>query len=269
MTLEKDYLKICQEATSLVIEVGRYVREEFAKVGAIEIETKSRNSLVSYVDKGAERMLVRGLSAIVPDSVFLTEEDTIASKPGACRWIIDPLDGTTNFLHGLPVFSISIAFEVEGEVLIGIVFDVMREECFYGVKGNGAYLNGHRIKVSDTLYMEDALIATGFPYIDYSRLDSYMQVLIAIMKKARGIRRLGSAAIDLAYVACGRFDGFFEYSLNPWDVAAGLLLVEEAGGKISSFGGEEADAFRGEEVVASSETLYAAFFELINQAFYP
>lgn len=263
-----NYSNIADQVKQVAIEVGNYLEQEIGKVKADQIESKARNSLVSYVDKTAEKLLVQGLSGIIPTAVFLTEEDTIRQQTGDLRWIIDPLDGTTNFLHGLPVFSISLALEEKNEVVIGVVYDVSRKECFYAGKGIGAFLNGNPIRVSHTNQLKDSLVATGFPITDFNKLETYLKTLAGFMQKTQGVRRMGSAAIDLAYVACGRFDGFYEYNLNPWDVAAGLLLVKEAGGVISDFGGIEKNTFSGQEVIASNRGIYQAFQSFIQQEFY-
>ncbi|MEL6635607.1 MAG: inositol monophosphatase family protein [Bacteroidota bacterium] len=247
---------LCMQAITVVKATGAFIATQRGKVAESAIETKSINSLVSYVDQEAERQLVSGLGALLPEAVFLTEEETVAQEEGQYRWIIDPLDGTTNFLHQLPFFSISVALQREGRSILGIVYEVNREECFYAWQGGGAYLNTAPIRTRPVRHLADTLVATGFPYYDYSRQGAYLEVLGALMQRCRGIRRLGSAALDLAYVACGRFDFFFEHSLNAWDVAAGAFLVEEAGGKVSDFRGGE-DYLLGREIVASAAGVYA------------
>jgi myo-inositol-1(or 4)-monophosphatase len=258
---------ICLQGKPLVLEVGRYLKSEYGNVSKEEIEHKSLNSLVSYVDKTAETRLVQGLREILPAAVFLTEEDTISNSEGEWRWVIDPLDGTTNFLHSLPFFSISLGLEHKGKYVLGIVYEVMRDEFFHAWQGGGAYLNGEPIRVKNSDLLADTLIATGFPYYDYERVQKYMRTLQELMEKTRGIRRLGSAALDLAYVACGRFDAFFEYSLSPWDVAGGIVLVEEAGGKVTDFrgGGNSHD---GSELIAASPAIYDSFRRIIERQFY-
>jgi len=249
------YTEILKKALPVVEATGRYIREAHGKVEAQQIETKSLNSLVSYVDKTAEKLLVEGLKDILPEAVFLTEEETISPKKGTWRWIIDPLDGTTNFLHALPIFAISVGLEYQGEIVLGIIESVYLQETFYASKGGGAFKNGTPIQVSDRPKLSDSLLATGFPYYDFDRSPDYLQVLGNFMRKSRGIRRYGAAAIDLAYVACGVFDGFFEYSLHPWDVAAGIILVKEAGGKISDFEGGS-NYLEGKEIVASNPLIH-------------
>ena len=208
--LEKLTIQTCE----IVRKVAAFLLAEKGKVAAGQIEVKSKNSLVSYVDKNAEKQLVEGLQKLLPESVFLTEEETVQNQSGDYQWIIDPLDGTTNFLHDLPCFSISVALRFKNELVIGVVHEVNENETFYAYKNGGAYLNDTPIKVSPTTTLSETLIATGFPYYDYSKVKNYLTMLEYLMQKTRGIRRFGSAAVDLVYVACGRFDGFFEYSLN-------------------------------------------------------
>lgn len=246
--------------------VAQFILKELKKVNPNDIETKSLNSLVSYVDKNAEIQLVERLGKLLPKATFLTEEETIENREGEYRWIIDPLDGTTNFLHQLPFFSISVALEFHGEIVLGVVYEVSRNECFYAWKNGGAYVNDVKIEVSKRTELGDALIATGFPYYDYRGVEPYFEVLEFFIKNTRGVRRFGSAALDLAYVACGRFDAYYEYSLNAWDVAAGVLLVKEAGGKLSDFQGGENYIF-GKEMIATSPPIFEKTLEVVKTAF--
>lgn len=261
-----DLSTICHNANQLAERTGRFIRQELGQVGSAQIEEKSLNSLVSYVDKEAETQLVEGLSQLVPGSVFLTEEDTVKDEEGELRWIIDPLDGTTNFLFQLPVFAISLALEQKGEIVLGIVYEVNRQECFYAWKGGGAFLNGDPIQVSKRATLSESLLATGFPYYDYERTQAYLKVLEQLMQNSRGIRRFGSAAVDLAYVACGRFDGFFEYSLQPWDVAGGAIIVQEAGGTITDFSGG-GNWLHGQELIAANGKISEAFLKTVRAHF--
>jgi myo-inositol-1(or 4)-monophosphatase len=197
----------------------------------------------------------------------LAEEGTVSTEERPWQWIIDPLDGTTNFLHGLPFFSISLALQYEGETVIGIVYEANRQELFYSWKGaSAAFLNGKPIHVSPTTQLEDSLLATGFPYYDFERMPAYIEVLQRFMRDTRGLRRFGSAALDLAYVACGRFDGYFEYSLSPWDVAAGAFLVQQAGGQVSDFSGGR-DFIHGQEIVAVNDGLFQTILAGIQKHF--
>jgi len=237
--------------------VAQFILKELKKVNPNDIETKSLNSLVSYVDKNAEIQLVEKLGKLFPEATFLTEEETIENSEGEYRWIIDPLDGTTNFLHQLPFFSISVALEFKGEIILGVVYEVSRNECFYAWKNGGAYLNESKIEVSKRTEIGDTLIATGFPYYDYRGVEPYFEVLEFFIKNTRGVRRFGSAALDLAYVACGRFDGYYEYSLNAWDVAAGVIL---------DFQGGENYIF-GKEMIAASPHIFDKTVEVVKTAF--
>ncbi len=257
---------LCAKTCKVTEEVANFIRTECGKVQLDQIDVKSLNSLVSYVDKNAELQLVAQLQKLLPEAAFLTEEETIETSEAAYRWIIDPLDGTTNFLHQLPFFAISVALEHHGKTILGVVYEVNRKECFSAWKDGGSWLNGKAIKVSGNAVFQDALFATGFPYYDYSKTKSYLGVLEHLMKNSRGIRRFGAAALDLAYVACGRFDAFFEYSLSPWDVAAGALLVQEAGGKVCDFKGGEDYVF-GKEIIAASGTMYEEVSGLLIKRF--
>ncbi len=248
----------------LTLQVGEFIRAQQQKITAADVQTKSLNSLVSYVDVEAEKMLVAGLHKILPEASFLTEEETTAQATGDLVWIIDPLDGTTNFLHGLPLFAISIALMHKSEVVLGVVYEIGNEELFYAWKNGGAFMNEKPISVSKKSPLSNALLATGFPYHDFSKMPQYMNLLQGCFKNTRGMRRFGSAATDLAYVACGRFEGFFEYGLNPWDVAAGCLLVTEAGGAVTDFKGGS-DCIFGKEILASSNLIQQELFELVNK----
>ncbi len=259
-----DLQKITVGACKIVKEVGEFIRQERGEVGAGQIETKSLNSLVSYVDKKAEEMLVSALGKLTPDAAFLTEEETVKTEEKLFRWIIDPLDGTTNFLHQIPVFSISIALQRKDKTIIGIVYEINNDECFSGWLNGGVFLNGRKVSVTREESLSDVLVATGFPYFDFARTTKYLEVLEYFMRHSRGVRRLGSAAVDLAYVACGRFGGFYEYSLNAWDVAAGAFLVEEAGGFVSDFSGGEKFLF-GKEIVAAGPDIFQEMLPVIKR----
>ncbi|MBU2651560.1 MAG: inositol monophosphatase [Bacteroidetes bacterium] len=258
--------KLLHEVCQLARETGTFIREEIYKFSRKDVETKDHNSFVTYVDKESEKRLVYALSRMLPGSVFITEEGTVDQNPGEFTWIIDPLDGTTNFIHRLPVYAISIALVRDLEPLLGVVYEINNSECFYAQEGGHAYLNGTPIRVSSTPSLEASLMATGFPYYDYSRMESYLRVLQEYMQNTRGIRRMGSAATDLAYVACGRFDGFFEYGLHPWDVAAGAFLVKQAGGLVGTFNGKNNYLF-GKEIVAANPFIYEKMIATMNEFF--
>jgi myo-inositol-1(or 4)-monophosphatase len=239
---------------------------ERSKFSTSQIEIKGKNDFVSYVDKTSEKLIVEGLEKLLPEAGFIAEEGTSTKKGDVYNWIIDPLDGTTNFIHGIPCFAISIALMRNQELIMGVIYEINFDECFYAWEGSKAYLNGKEISVSKIDKVSDSLIATGFPYYDYSRLNEYMELFKHFMKNTHGLRRLGSAATDLAYVACGRFEGFYEYCLQPWDVAAGAFIVKQAGGKVTDFKGEENYIF-GREIVAGNSTFFPEFLNDVKQFF--
>lgn len=220
-----------------VREAGRYLRSNLDR--RAEASFKGVVDLVTVFDTGSQDILVDRLSAAFPDHGFLAEEGLSRSGPSAYRWILDPLDGTTNYAHTLPIFNVSAALEHEGRIVLGFVYDPMREELFQAGAGQGAFLNGVRIRVSGVGDLTRSLLATGFPYDIRTSSVNNMDHWSRFIVRAQAIRRCGSAALDLAYVACGRFDGFWELKLKPWDVAAGALLVEEAGGRVTDFEGRE------------------------------
>lgn len=257
--------QILQQTIEITKEVAQFIQSEIGKINQNDIEIKSLNSLVTYVDITSEQMLVEQLQKILPDASFLTEEETINKTQNDWQWIIDPLDGTTNFIHQIPVFAISVALAYKNEIQLGVVLEINKNDCFYATKNNGAYLNGKKISVTQTSKLEDSLIATGFPYYDFNKLEAYIHFLKFLMQKTRGIRRLGAASIDLCYVACGKFDAFFEYSLAPWDVAAGSLIVQEAGGLVYDFSGEN-NFLYGKEIIACNNNLYNAFINELKKS---
>ncbi|MDH3246307.1 MAG: inositol monophosphatase [Saprospiraceae bacterium] len=263
--MTKDQFEAMTSATIPVVrKAADFIRSQAGTVSTEQIEAKALNSLVSYVDRSAEEILVEGLGAILPDATFLTEEDTVDNTDSSLVWIIDPLDGTTNFLHNLPFYSVSVALQSQGELVIGIVLEVTREELFYCWKGGGAFLNHQSIHVSSNRSFEEAVIATGFPYQDLNQLDAYMNVFRSFVKNARGVRRLGSAALNLAFVAAGRFDGFYEFNLNPWDISAGGLLIKEAGGLVEGF--YDTDGWEsGNSIIGSSPTIFHRMKGIINE----
>jgi myo-inositol-1(or 4)-monophosphatase len=257
---------ICQKVCELSKSTGAFILLERSKFSTSQIEIKGKNDFVSYVDKTSEKLIVEGLEKLLPEAGFIAEEGTSTKKGDVYNWIIDPLDGTTNFIHGIPCFAISIALMRNQELIMGVIYEINFDECFYAWEGSKAYLNGKEISVSKIDKVSDSLIATGFPYYDYSRLNEYMELFKHFMKNTHGLRRLGSAATDLAYVACGRFEGFYEYCLQPWDVAAGAFIVKQAGGKVTDFKGEENYIF-GREIVAGNSTFFPEFLNDVKQFF--
>lgn len=246
-------------------QAGSFIRHERESFRDSDVEVKGLNDLVSYVDKTAEKIIVDALGLLLPEAGFIAEENT-RSERAACNWIIDPLDGTTNFVHGLPCYAVSIALEREGEILAGVVYEVSRDECFSAEKGKGAFLNGQAIRVSTRQSLSESLIATGFPIYNFQRLDHYLSALRYFMQHTHGVRRIGAAAADLCYLACGRVDAFFEYNLSPWDVAAGALIVREAGGTVSDFSGQDNWLF-GREICCSNMALKESFQTVIRDLF--
>ena len=259
-----------EKITHTVIEVakvaGAFIREQRKTFTPDKIEIKGLNDLVSYVDKTAEEIIVAALKDIVPGAGFITEEKTISKTGDRYNWIIDPLDGTTNFIHGLPVYSVSIALQEYDELILGVVYEINQDECFYAWKSSAAYLNGTEIRVSNTLSINKSLLATGFPYYDFNKQSAYIELFTEFMKSCHGLRRLGSAAVDLAYTACGRFDGYYEYNLNAWDVAAGILIVRQAGGDVVNFkGGNE--CLESRELLATNGKITQEMLEAIQKHF--
>lgn len=242
--------EIVTGALPIIKETGRFIQKEAASFDLTEVILKGKNDLVSYVDKEAEKMIVVGLKILLPDAGFITEEGTVSQEQKEFTWIIDPLDGTTNFIHGLPIYSISVGLMKQGEMVGGIVYELNKDEIFYAWKGGGAFMNHRPIRVSPVKDIAESLLATGFPYYNFDKLPNYLAILNELMINSHGLRRLGSAAVDLAYVACGRCEGFFEYNLNSWDIAAGILLVKEVGGVVTDFSGND-NALFGRELVAS------------------
>jgi myo-inositol-1(or 4)-monophosphatase len=247
-------------------QAGDFIRQERKRFDPDKIEYKGLNDMVSYVDKTAEKMIVAGLEKILPQSGFITEEKTSTKVSDRYNWIIDPLDGTTNFIHGVPTYSVSIALKEYDELVFGVVYEINLDECFYAWKDAPAYMNGKEIKVSNNPSVSTSLIATGFPYYDFEKQAAYMALFTELMKSCHGLRRLGSAAVDLAYTACGRFESFYEYNLNPWDVAAGVVIVRQAGGQVVNFkGGNEVLDTR--ELLATNGKITGEMLEIIQKYF--
>ena len=256
--------ELLKQVIEISIETGKFLRDERESIKASEIEMKSgKNDLVSRADKEAERRFVEFLRNVLPEAGYIAEEGT-GERAEKYNWIIDPLDGTTNYLFGIPCYCTSVALWKEGEILLGVIYDPERHECFSAAKGLGAFLNDNPIKVSGQKDMGLALLATGFPYNNKGRQMEYLKILAEVNSKSRGIRRLGAAAVDMAYVACGRFEGFYEYGLNAWDVAAGAIIIEEAGGKVSDFYGKDNYLF-GSTLVCDNGLMHDELVELVKE----
>ncbi len=239
-------------ACRAALTAGFMLRELYGKPH--EITMKGEINLVTEADFAAESAITASLGEDTPEIAILAEEsaDDEVKEPAEKTWIVDPLDGTTNFAHGIPVFAVSIALMEKGQVLVAAIYCPMQDELFCAWQGGGAWLNGEKITVTETDFLVQALVATGFPYDIYARIDDVMAQMRAILPKVRDIRRMGAAAVDLAYVACGRLDAFWEMDLKPWDTAAGWLLVEEAGGTVTDFGGKPYSPFT--PVILASNT---------------
>ncbi len=246
---------------SVVREAGLYLRRNLG--GPVEASFKGAVDLVTPFDMGAQEILVGRLAAAFPGHGFLAEESLSRTGASDCRWIIDPLDGTTNYTHAFPVFSVSAAFERAGRLVLGFVYDPMREEMFRAEAGRGASLNGAAIRVSGVADLGKSLLATGFPYDLRTSPDNNLGHWGRFIVRAQAIRRCGSAALDLAYVACGRFDGFWELKLKPWDVAAGALIVAEAGGRVTDFAGGEF-MLRSPGILATNGLVHPAMLEVLG-----
>ena len=261
-----DFPQLSLELAALCRRTAQFIREEARTFDRTKVEHKGVHDLVSYVDQETERRLVTGLRELLPAAGFITEDGTTGpdSQTGDFTWIIDPLDGTTNFVHGLPVYSISVALLHRQELVVGVVHEVNRDESFRAVRGGGAFCNDQRIRVSDVADLNNSLIATGFPYKDFGKMDMFLQILGAFFGQTHGVRRLGSAAVDLAYVAAGRCEAYFEFNINSYDVAAGILLVREAGGHVTQFL-QDGDPLFGREVVASNGHIHAEMQRVIGE----
>ncbi len=262
-----DLLPLSHAVADLCRQAGAFIRQQVSGFDQSKIVTKGLHDLVSYVDKESEKMLVDGLQKLLPEAGFVTEEGTVANTDASqteYRWIIDPLDGTTNFIHGLPCFAVSVALARGNEPVLGVVYEVSRDECFRGAQGHGAFLNEQPIRVSQATSMEDTLIATGLPYYKFEHLDAYLRILAEYAQHSRGIRRWGSAATDLAYVACGRFDSYFEFNINAYDVAAGILLVREAGGRVTQWL-RDGDPVFNRETLATNAVLHDQMQAVLKQ----
>jgi myo-inositol-1(or 4)-monophosphatase len=248
-------------ATKAARRAGEIIARSIPRLESLKVQAKGRNDFVSEIDHAAEAAIIEVIRRHYPDHAILAEEGG-AQGEHEVRWVIDPLDGTTNFLHGFPTFAVSIACEQKGKAEVGVVYDVMRQELFTATRGGGAYLENFRMRVSKQRTLEGALIATGFPFrATAAHGDAYLEMMRVIMRVAAGIRRPGSAALDLAYVAAGRCDGFWELGLQPWDTAAGTLLIAESGGHVGTFtGGPYAG---GTSIVAGTPKVYAELLTAI------
>jgi myo-inositol-1(or 4)-monophosphatase len=263
---------IVQIAIRAARRAGEVIRRQADRLDRIRVQEKAPHDFVSEVDRAAEAAIVEVIRSAHPDHAILAEEGGLsdpAEGRGEDRWIVDPLDGTTNFLHGFPVYAVSLAFEHRGVLEAGVVYDPSRDELYVASRGEGALLNDRRIRVARRFRLEDSLIGTGFPFRDFGRLSAYLEQFRTLLPRVSGVRRAGSAALDLAAVAAGRLDGFFELGLKPWDMAAGLLLVQEAGGVAQGFGTAGIPPLESGDVIAANPRLLEALQALLNPYYEP
>ncbi len=259
-------MRFLKTAVSAARLAGDIIIKNLGHLSKEDIQTKQAFDFVTKVDRWSEAVIMQTIRDKFPSHRFLTEETLKQEDTGDYRWIIDPLDGTTNYIHGYPMFSVSIALEHKSEVVLGVVFDPVRDELFYAVKNSGSFLNNKKINVSGVASSAKSLIATGFPFRSKEMIDHYLGAFKQIFHEVSDIRRAGSAAIDLAYIAAGRFEGFFELALSPWDVAAGSILITEAGGLITDFGGGQ-DYLSTGNIVAGNMSIQPEILTIIKEVF--
>ena len=253
-----------QVMVQAVTKAGRSLRRDFGEVEQLQVSMKGPGDFVSAADKRAEEMLHAELSRVRPGYGFVMEEGgVIEGTDPDHRWIVDPLDGTTNFLHGLPVFAISVALERAGQLVAGVVFNPATDELFTAERGGGAFMNDRRLRVAARRNLEDCVIATGIPHIGKPGQDRFREELTVVQAKVAGVRRFGSAALDCAYVAAGRMDGFWERDLKSWDLAAGILLIKEAGGFVTDAQGHDNMLING-SIVAGNEAVHGVLLRLLK-----
>jgi myo-inositol-1(or 4)-monophosphatase len=258
-----DFLAVAIEAAKLA---GGIILDNLGRVSKADISIKQTSDFVTRVDKESEREIISTIKKNFPGHHFLAEESVKEIATDGYRWIIDPLDGTTNFIHRYPVFSVSIALQYKKEIILGVVYEPLKDDLFAAQKGRGSFLNGDTIRVSQTTTLKDSLITTGFPFRRRKFIDSYLGLFRSVFFRVSDLRRAGSAALDLAYLACGRCDGFFEIGLSPWDVAAGALLIREAGGIVTDFGGGR-DYLSTGNIVAGIPGVHGELLEEIKKVF--
>lgn len=254
----EESLKVAEEASRMA---GEMLRRHIDS--SREIVYKGAVNLVTNFDRRSQEVIFSHLSSRFPDHDFLAEEDLCEQRGSEFRWIIDPIDGTTNYAHNFPIFCVSIALEWKSNVVCGVIYDPMRGEMFSAISGKGSVMNGHRIQISATGDLDKSLLATGFPYDIRESEVNNIDHFVNFATRAQAIRRCGSAALDLCYVACGRFDGFWELKLSPWDVAAGVLIVEESGGRVSDFQGETASIY-GKDLLASNGLIHEQMIQILK-----
>lgn len=265
--MQPNWEQICSRVREIAVEAGAYISAERQKFTADKVESKGVHDFVSYVDKGAEKHIIEALAGLIPEVGFIAEEGSgHVNEKARYQWIIDPLDGTTNFVHGMPPYAVSIAlWDANARAMVvGVVYEVTQKECFYSWKGAaGAYLNDHLIRVSDVTVVADSLIISGLAYgLDDDMVRHFTESFDYFNRHSHGARRLGSAATDLIYVACGRAEAFYQVNLSPWDVAAGAFIVLQAGGRVTDFRGGD-DYIFGRSIVATNAQVWHEVYDLV------
>ena len=254
---------ILNVATEAARTAGEYILQQAEHLDRLQVEKKGRADYVSQVDITAEKLIIETIRKYYPDHNLRAEETGVHQTQSKFEWLIDPLDGTTNFLHGFPHYAVSLAVLENGKLTHAAIYDPNRDEMFAASKGEGARLNNYRIRVSPQKTLDDALLATGIPYTQFDFMEDYLQSFRSFMTQTAGLRRAGSAALDLAYVACGRVDGYWEFNLKPWDIAAGALIVKEAGGLVTDFKGGE-DFLVSGNILTANPKLYKEMAHIIG-----
>jgi len=257
--MKNDFRKTAVEAARIS---GLFIRNSVGKVHKVSF--KGRINIVTDVDRASERMIIKKIRAAFPGHSILSEESRPQERGSTYRWVIDPIDGTTNFAHGFSFFAVSIALEYAGDVILGVVYDPMRDELFVAEKGKGAYLNGRKIRVSRTKALSHSMLATGFTYHVKAARNRNIRNFSKFLVRAQAVRRAGSAALDLCYVACGRFDGFWEMDLKPWDTAAASLIVKEAKGKVTKFDGSRYSHYD-KNILASNSLIHSQMLKFLSK----
>ncbi len=251
-------------AIEAALEAGKFLKANVGKIKHIERKTGQETNLVTEIDRQSEALIIKKIKEHFPGHAILGEESGADSNASDYKWIIDPLDGTTNYTHGLPIFCVTIGVEYRGEIIVGAIYDPNADELYTAEKGKGAFLNGKKISVSTTETLINALVVTGFPYNVKDNPDNVIEHFVNFLPVTQGVRRLGSAAIDLAYIASGRFDGYWEMTLQPWDKAAGILLVKEAGGVVTNFSNTDTDIIYNPNTLATNGIIHEQMLKVIR-----
>ncbi len=266
ITKHDDLTKYLDTAKEAALRAGIILKEYFGKVCPSMIDEKAKNDFVTDIDRKSEDIIKSYIRSHFPDHGILAEESLTEKDSSPFLWIIDPLDGTSNYIHGLPSFAVSIALEIEGNLSVGLIYEPLRENIYYAIEGQGAFKNDKRINIANHKTLNTSLIATGFPFRIKDIIDTYLKTFRELFLQASGIRRVGSACLDLAYTAEGIFGGFFECALSPWDMAAGALIVEESGGIVTDFKGGD-QYFKTGYIIAANRGVHPEILEIIQKTF--